>query len=78
MTRLTTLFILLACGFATAATEPTSRPAESAPEPLISLSFEIGYPPPGVTEYNHLIAGFWSDGTVVWTTNTGRLHAGKP
>ena len=75
--------IMLLCLLATSAapaatTRPASRPAASASLPVVSLYLDIGYPPPGVTEYQQVIAGFWSDGTVVWTTNTGRTHAGRP
>src|SRR5690242_11596569 len=73
------LCLLLACGVASAATtQPASRPAAAEPQPVVAVYLEIGYPPPGVTEYKQLIAGFWSDGTVVWTTNAGRTHAGRP
>jgi hypothetical protein len=76
------LFAAAAWGCASAATtQPASQPApaaDAAAQPVVSLHLEIGYPPPGVTELKQLIAGFWSDGTVVWTTNTDRTHAGRP
>jgi hypothetical protein len=57
------------------AAEPASQPA-TQPTPVAAVWTEVGYPPPGVTEYRRLIVGVWSDGTVV--TSDNRQRGGKP
>ena len=56
-------YLLMVMAVATT-TAPSSQPAVT---PCAAVWFEMGYPPPGVTEMQHLYVGVWSDGTIVWS-----------
>jgi hypothetical protein len=60
----------------TTAVRESSSTQPAAPSPVAAIWYERSYPPPGVTEPQTLIAGIWSDGTVVWSKNL--KTGGKP
>jgi hypothetical protein len=60
--------------FEAAAKKASSAKAKATP--VAAVWYEISYPAPDVKETEKLIAGLWSDGTVVWSDN--RDTGGKP